>query len=65
MNNVFVLYDRSAESLWYPTDDAHLEATSGPQRGTKIEFLDKPEPMTLESWRKAHPETTVLLPPED
>ena len=62
MNNVFVLYDRAAESVWYPTGDKHLEATSGAKKGTRIEFLDKPTPIPLGQWRKAHPKTRVLLP---
>ena len=62
MNNVFVLYDRAAESVWYPTGDKHLEATSGAKKGTRIEFLDKPTPIPLAQWRKAHPKTRVLLP---
>jgi len=62
MNNVFVLYDRESESVWYPTSDKHLEATSGTKQGTRIEFLDKPTPMPLRQWLNAHPKTRVLLP---
>ena len=61
MNNVFVLYDRRAESIWYPTDEKHLEATSGPWQGTRIEFIEKPKPMPLGDWLKAHPTAKVLL----
>ena len=61
MNNVFVLYDREAESIWYPTDEKHLEATSGARKGTRIEFLKKPTPMPLGQWRKLHPKTRVLV----
>ncbi|MCH7885530.1 MAG: DUF3179 domain-containing protein [Planctomycetes bacterium] len=62
MSNVFVLYDRETESVWYPTDEKHLEATSGARQGTRIEFLEKPTPMPLGQWRKMHPKTRVLLP---
>ncbi len=62
MNNIFVLYDRGGESVWYPTGPKHLEATSGAKRGARIEFLDNPTPMPLSEWREAHPTTTVLLP---
>ncbi len=62
MNNVFVLYDRQAESIWYPTDEEHLEATSGSKKGTRIEFLDNPTPMPLRQWRKVQPTTKVLFP---
>lgn len=61
MENIFVLYDRNTESVWYPTGESHLEATSGAKRGTRIEFLDKPIPMPLSQWRKTHPNTKVLV----
>ncbi len=61
MNNVFVLYDRDGESGWYPTGDKHLEATSGPKKGRRIEFIDKPAPMPLGDWRKKYPNTKVLV----
>ncbi len=63
MNNVFVLYDRATDSVWYPTSNEHLEATSGTQRGARIRFFEKPEPLPLAVWRQAHPTTKVLLPP--
>lgn len=62
MDYVFVLYDRTVESLWYPTDEEHLESISGPKKGTRIEFLEKPKPTPLRHWREAHPTTKVLLP---
>jgi len=62
MDNVFVLYDRTTESVWYPTSDSVLEATSGALAGRTIPFLDKPEPMTLGEWRARHLGTKVLLP---
>lgn len=62
LDNTFVLYDRASGSVWYPTDENHLEATSGVLKGKRIEFLDKPTPMSLAQWRKLHPETKVLLP---
>ena len=61
MNNVFVLYDRQDESVWYPTDEKHLEATSGASEGARIPFLDRPIPMRLGEWRKKHPNTMVLV----
>lgn len=63
MNNVFVLYDRATESVWYPSSDTALEAMSGAQKGRTIPFLDKPQPMTLGEWRARHPRTKVLRPP--
>jgi hypothetical protein len=62
MNNIFVLYDRASESVWYPLSNTQLRATSGPKKGTAIEFMDKQVPMTLGAWRKLHPQTRVLLP---
>jgi hypothetical protein len=54
-----VMYDRESESLW-----SQLLATAirGPLTGTSLELL----PSTITSWgswREAHPETTVLVPP--
>ena len=63
MNNVFVLYDRATGSVWYPTSNEYLEATSGVQRGAQIRFFEKPDPVPLSVWREAHPRTKVLLPP--
>ena len=57
----FVLYDRATESVWYPTDDHSLEAVSGKKRGTKIEFLAKPDQMPLQDWLKKHPNSKILL----
>ena len=59
--NVFVLYDRRTESLWYPLDDANWTAISGPRRGQTIPFIAEPGLMTLGEWRKQHPHTRVLL----
>ena len=44
MDNVFVLYDRATQSVWYPGENA-LEAVSGSLKGSSIEFLDE-LPMT-------------------
>jgi hypothetical protein len=62
MNNIFVLYDRATESIWYPTSDEFLESTSGARRGKRIPFLQKPIPLPLAEWRIQNPETKVLLP---
>ena len=65
MDNVFVLYDRATQSVWYPGEDGTLQAVGGIRRGTSIPFLDEPAPVTLAAWLKLHPESTVLLPSED
>lgn len=62
-NNVFVLYDRKTGSVWYPLSDGTLDAVSGPKKGEKIEFIAKPEVMTLGEWQARHPDTLVMLPP--
>ncbi len=59
--NVFLLYDRRTESLWYPLDDTMWTAISGPRRGETIPFEAKPAVVTLGEWRKQHPDTRVLL----
>lgn len=62
-NNVFVLYDRKTDSVWYPLTGGTLDAVSGPKKGEKIEFIAKPERMTLGEWKAKHPDTLVMLPP--
>jgi len=62
-DHIFVLYDRTTGSVWYPTERESLQAISGSKMGEKIEFLAKPEKMTLGEWRALHPETQVMLPP--
>ncbi len=61
-NHVFVLYDRTTESVWYPMTRSSMDAVSGPWRGRKIPFIAKPKPMPLREWKRLHPETTVMLP---
>jgi len=65
MDNVFVLYDRASDSVWYPTSDERLEAVSGERKGDAIEILDEPAPIALGEWIDAHPDSTVLLPSEE
>lgn len=62
-DNVFVLYDRLTESIWYPLSHGTMDAVAGPKKGTKIRYLDKPKPMALSKWRDRHPDTKVLMPP--
>ena len=59
--NVFVIFDRKTQSLWWPMKDNRWTAISGPRKGEEIEFQSKPRPMTLGKWRKLHPKTRVLL----
>lgn len=59
--DVFVIYDRKTESLWWPLTDDGWTAISGPRKGEKIPFLEKPTVVTLGAWRKDHPNTVVLL----
>lgn len=62
MNNVFVLYDRSTDSVWYPLKDDSFDAVSGPFRGRALKFIAKPAVMRLHEWAAEHPDTLVLLP---
>ena len=64
-NNVFVLYDRSTDSLWYPLKDGAFDAVAGPKKGDQIPFVAKPDPVELAEWVKEHPNTLVLMPPPD
>lgn len=58
--NVFLIYDRKTESLWYPLDDEKWTAISGPRKGETIPFVEK-SVVTLGEWRIEHPNTSVLL----
>ena len=63
MNNVFVLYDRNSDSVWYPLSEDSFDGVSGPNKGKRLDFIAKPEVMRLHEWAKMHPGTQVLLPP--
>ena len=63
MNNVFVLYDRNTDSVWYPLTDKSFDAVSGPNKGKSLPFIEEPEVMRLHAWTKLHPDTLVLLEP--
>ena len=59
--DIFLIYDRKTESLWYPFDDAGWTAISGPRKGEKLPFIAEAPIQTLGEWRKKHPDTLVLL----
>ncbi len=59
--NVFIIFDRKTESLWYPADDAKWMAIAGPRKGETLPFIEKPPVVPLGEWRKQHPDTLVLL----
>lgn len=59
--NVFLIYDRRTESLWWPLDDDKWTAISGPRKGETIPFVEKPSPVSLGKWRAKHSDTKVLL----
>ena len=58
--NVFLIFDRKTESLWYPLDDEKWTAISGPRKGETIPFVERAV-VTLGEWRKQHPTTVVLI----
>lgn len=58
--DVFLIFDRRTESLWYPLDETKWTAISGPRRGETIPFVEQPV-VTLGEWRKKHTTTLVLL----
>lgn len=60
-DNVFILFDRATESLWYPLEDGAWTAIAGPRQGEVIPFMDEPGVMSLGDWRARHPGTVVLL----
>lgn len=59
--DLFLIFDRRTESLWYPFDSTQWTAVSGPRKGETIPFLEEPPVVTLGEWRKKHPNTVVLL----
>lgn len=59
--NVFLIFDRKTESLWYPLDNEKWTAISGPRKGETREFIAEPAPVPLGEWKKEHPDTKVLL----
>lgn len=59
--NVFLIFDRKTESLWYPLDDTKWTAVAGPRKGETLPFLAEPSVVPLGLWRKDHPDTLVLL----
>ena len=63
MDEVFVLYDRHSNSVWYPVGE-NLDAVGGARKGSSIPFLDEPAPVALADWMEHHPNSTVLLPSE-
>lgn len=65
MGNIFVLYDRSTDSIWYPGKNETLEAAAGSRKGQTIKILDEPAPITLGEWLQAQPDSLVLLPSEE
>ncbi len=59
--DVFVIYDRATESLWWPVTDDAWTAVAGPRKGEKIPIIEESPIVTLGEWRKQHPNTEVLL----
>ena len=45
------------------SDKGSMDAVSGPEKGRKIPFLDKPDVVPLSEWRARHSDTKVMLPP--
>jgi hypothetical protein len=65
MDNLFVLYDRVSNSVWYPGDDSDLLAGGGALKGTRLPFQAEPASVSLGAWLAEHPDSTVLLPSEE
>ena len=53
--NVFLMFDRRTESLWYPLDDTKWTAVSGPRKGETIPFISEPGVESLGDWRRRLP----------
>ena len=65
LDDVFVLYDRDTDSIWYPLGDQTLDAVAGSRKGTAIDLLAEPSPVRLGDWLDEHPTSLVLLPPKE
>jgi len=59
--DVFLIFDRKTESLWYPLDNTKWTAISGKRKGETIPFISEPGVVRLGEWRSKHPDTVVLL----
>lgn len=59
--DVFLIFDRKTESLWYPLDNTKWTAISGKRKGETIPFISEPGVIPLGEWRSKHPKTVVLL----
>lgn len=59
--NVFLIFDRKTESLWWPLDDTKWTAISGPRKGETLPFIEEPPVLPLGEWLKKHPDSLVLL----
>lgn len=59
--NIFVLYDRLTNTVWYPSSAGAFEGIGGARRGERIPFIEEPPVMKLSEWRRLHPDTEVLL----
>lgn len=60
-NDLFLLYDRLTQSVWYPMEDGAINGIGGSQLDRRIAFLEKPPIVTLGEWRNLYPDTMVLL----
>ncbi len=59
--NIFVLYDRATESVWYPLKEGEFNALSGKLKGQTLPYIAEPELMSLGEWRELHPQTVILI----
>ena len=58
--NVFVMFDRRTESLWYPLQEGKWTAISGPRRGEESPIIEETPALTRGELRRKHPNTKVL-----
>lgn len=65
MDHVFVLYDRTSDSVWYPWKEGEVNAVSGPWQGEAVPILTEPAPQALAAWLAKHPDSEILLPSQD
>lgn len=60
LRNVFLIYDRLTQSVWYPLGDDAMDSIGGSTLGDRIPFIEKPPIMPLAKWLERYPQSVVL-----
>lgn len=55
-----LLFDRETESLWSSRPEG-LEAVAGKRKGARLTRLERPTPVTWDSWRSDNPDSRLIV----